>query len=129
MRVCPPVPFNARVANQDTSLPFGGGMNGSSSVRVRKGQKVIFSTWATHRSKAIFGEDALEFRPERWETLKGDSTLGFIPFNSGPRACPGRKCSNLFFLSSHLPYLRPFSVVGFASCVFLFQDTLRFPEK
>ena len=91
MRVCPPVPFNARVANKKTSLPYGGGINGASSVQIRKGQRVVFSTWATHRSKQTFGEDAHDFRPERWEQLKGDSTLGFIPFNSGPRACPGRE--------------------------------------
>lgn len=55
----------------------------------------MFSTWATHRSKASFGDDALDFRPERWEGLKGEALLGFVPFNSGPRACPGRKYSSL----------------------------------
>ncbi|KAL9099987.1 MAG: hypothetical protein Q9163_004582 [Psora crenata] len=90
MRVYPPVPFNARVANKDTILPHGGGADGESNVLVQKGQKVVFSTWATHRSTRSFGDDAYEFRPERWEYLKGE-TLGFIPFNSGPRACPGQQ--------------------------------------
>ncbi|KAL8722259.1 MAG: hypothetical protein Q9225_001246 [Loekoesia sp. 1 TL-2023] len=90
MRVCPPVPFNARVANKDTVLPHASDTSGSSEVFVRKGQRVVFSTWAAHRSKRSFGDDALEFRPERWESLKGES-LGFIPFNSGPRVCPGQQ--------------------------------------
>lgn len=90
MRVCPPVPLNARVANKETILPHGGGLDGASKVFVRKGQRVAFSTWAAHRSTRAFGDDAHEFRPERWEHLKGDA-LGFVPFNSGPRVCPGRK--------------------------------------
>lgn len=90
MRVCPPVPFNARVANKETILPHGGGADGASNVLVRKGQRVVFSTWAAHRSTRSFGDDAHEFRPERWDHLKGEA-LGFIPFNSGPRVCPGQQ--------------------------------------
>lgn len=93
MRVYPPVPFNARTANRDTWLPTGGGPDGNSSVLIKKGARVIFSSWATHRSKESFGNDAEEFRPERWENLKAE-TMGFIPFNLGPRACPGRKSSS-----------------------------------
>lgn len=90
MRVYPPVPFNARVANKDTTLPYGGGADGTSSILVRKGQRVVYSSWATHRSIKSFGDDAHDFRPERWVNMKAEA-LGYIPFNSGPRACPGRK--------------------------------------
>ena len=91
MRVYPPVPFNARTANKDTYLPVGGGPAGDASVLVEKGQRVIFSSWGSHRSLKNFGEDAHEFRPERWDSLNAESLTGFIPFNLGPRACPGRK--------------------------------------
>lgn len=30
------------------------------------GTTVGMSTWCANRSKKVFGEDALEFRPERW---------------------------------------------------------------
>ena len=99
MRVYPPVPFNARVANKDTILPHGGGADGESNVLVQKGQVVFFSTWSTHRSTRSFGDYANEFRPERWEYLKGEA-LGFIPFSSGPRVCPGR--THDLYLSSGL---------------------------
>ena len=99
MRVYPPVPFNARVANKDTILPHGGGADGESNVLVQKGQRVVFSTWATHRSTRSFGDDAYEFRPERWEHLKGELP-GFLPFSSGPRACPGRKHNTFQILGS-----------------------------
>ncbi|KIA75724.1 cytochrome P450 [Aspergillus ustus] len=90
MRVYPPVPFNARTANTDTYLPSGGGSDGSSGVLIRKGERVIFSSWGSHRSSRSFGDDALEFRPERWEGLKSEA-LGYIPFSAGPRVCLGQQ--------------------------------------
>ncbi|TPX15828.1 uncharacterized protein E0L32_000162 [Thyridium curvatum] len=89
MRVYPPVPFNARTANTDTVLAVGGGPHGDAPVLVKKGERVVFSSWGSHRSLQNFGDDAHEFRPERWDKLQAE-TLGFIPFNQGPRACPGR---------------------------------------
>ncbi|KAL2870553.1 cytochrome P450 monooxygenase afumB [Aspergillus lucknowensis] len=90
MRVYPPVPFNARTANTDTYLPSGGGSDGSSGVLIRKGERVIFSSWGSHRSSRSYGDDALEFRPERWEGLKSEA-LGYIPFSAGPRVCLGQQ--------------------------------------
>lgn len=79
------------MANKDTTLPHGGGADGESNVHVQKGQIVFFSTRSTHRSIRSFGDDADEFRsPGKMEYLKGEA-LGFIPFSSGPRVCPGRK--------------------------------------
>lgn len=88
MRVLPPVPFNARIANVETWLPTGGGSSRQAPVFVRKGQMVIFSSWGSHRSLSTYGQDARQFRPERWQSIKAD---GFIPFIMGPRACLGRK--------------------------------------
>jgi cytochrome P450 len=42
-----------------------------------------------HRRKDLFGEDAEDFRPERWEKLLPG--WEYLPFNGGPRACPGQK--------------------------------------
>ena len=45
-----------------------------------------------HRSKAIYGEDADEFRPERCEGPELKSIgFGFMPFHGGPRTCLGSK--------------------------------------
>ena len=89
MRVLPPVPFNARIANVATWLPTGGGVSRQAPVFVPKGQMVVFSSWGSHQSLRTYGPDARQFRPERWENIKAD---GFIPFIMGPRACLGRKC-------------------------------------
>ena len=40
---------------------------------------------ALHRSKALWGEDADVFKPERWETER--QGWKYIPFNGGPRVC------------------------------------------
>ncbi|GME30574.1 hypothetical protein M434DRAFT_84921 [Neofusicoccum parvum] len=47
------------------------------------------STFVMYRRPEFFGPDAEDFRPERW----GDLRPGwkFLPFNGGPRICPGQK--------------------------------------
>jgi benzoate 4-monooxygenase len=53
--------------------------------------------YTIHHSKEVWGADAEEFRPERWEkdqlteTQKG----AFIPFSYGPRACVGRNVAEM----------------------------------
>lgn len=84
------VPTVDRVARTDTVLPVGGGPDGKSPLFVPKGQMVLISLQTMHQRKDLFGEDAGEFKPERWETLE---RLGweFVPFLAGPRICIGRK--------------------------------------
>lgn len=45
------------------------------------------------RRKDIYGPDADEFRPERWEedSLSSNKALkwAYVPFNGGPRVCLG----------------------------------------
>jgi cytochrome P450 len=89
LRLYPIVPMNSRVAKRDTVLPTGGGPTGKMPVAVRKGESVGYSTYVMHRRHDIWGEDADEFRPARWEGRK----LGweFVPFSGGARVCIGRK--------------------------------------
>ncbi|RAO69389.1 uncharacterized protein BHQ10_005401 [Talaromyces amestolkiae] len=67
LRLYPPQASNSRIAVQDTILPKGGGPGGESPVFVRKGTMVHFSIYALHRDKGLWGHDAEEFRPERWD--------------------------------------------------------------
>lgn len=90
MRLFPAVVLNARVANKDSIMPRGGGRDGDAPALVRAGDIVVFSTWARHRLGNDFGGNPQAFYPERWEHLSGDMP-GYIPFNKGPRACPGRR--------------------------------------
>ncbi|KDN71804.1 putative cytochrome P450 [Colletotrichum sublineola] len=89
LRLYPIVPANTRIAITDTVLPRGGGPDGKSPVYVAKGTAAGWSVWALHRRKDIYGPDADQFRPERWENLR--VTWEYLPFNGGPRICLGQQ--------------------------------------
>ncbi|KAI9148371.1 Cytochrome P477 monooxygenase [Paramyrothecium foliicola] len=92
LRLYPSVPVNSRESIRLTTLPVGGGPDGKSPVLVRPGEGVGYCVYALHRRKDIYGEDADEFRPERWEGdgLK-DVGWAYLPFNGGPRLCLGQE--------------------------------------
>jgi cytochrome P450 len=94
LRLYPPGPLNSRVAARHTTLPTGGGPDRKSPIAVRKGEAVNMCVYAMQRRVDLWGEDALEFRPERWEEKK--SAWLFLPFSGGPRTCLGRKSSVYF---------------------------------
>ncbi|KAL9000148.1 MAG: hypothetical protein Q9188_005739 [Gyalolechia gomerana] len=89
LRLYPVVPINAKFANKDTFLPRGGGPRGEEPVFVQKGQMIIWVIYSMHRREDLWGADAAEFRPERWEGLQAG--FKFLPFNGGPRICPGQQ--------------------------------------
>lgn len=96
LRLYPSVPVNSREAIRLTTLPVGGGPDGKSPIVVRPGEGVGYCVYAMHRRKDLYGEDADEFRPERWEggALR-DVGWGYLPFNGGPRLCLGRKSASV----------------------------------
>uniref|UniRef100_A0A6B2L9E9 Cytochrome P450 n=1 Tax=Arcella intermedia TaxID=1963864 RepID=A0A6B2L9E9_9EUKA len=85
LRVFPPaVPFNHRYVTKDVVLPNG--------ACLPKGVMVMYSPYTLHRLKEYWGEDAEEFKPERWE--KEDlfkHPYQYVPFQKGPRICLGMK--------------------------------------
>ncbi|KAF2267868.1 cytochrome P450 52A12 [Lojkania enalia] len=89
LRLQPVVPGNSRFAIRDTILPLGGGANGKSPLFVPQGTLVSYIPYSMHRRTDYFGPDALEFRPERWETLRPG--WEYLPFNGGPRICLGQQ--------------------------------------
>lgn len=48
---------------------------------------MFYNVFIMHRRKYLWGDDADEFRPERWEGRK--SGWEYLPFNGGPRICLG----------------------------------------
>ncbi|KAL8859596.1 MAG: hypothetical protein Q9178_003995 [Gyalolechia marmorata] len=97
LRLHPVVPANSRQAATDTTLPLGGGVDGKSPVFVPKGTIVVYCIYAMHRRPDLYGEDADEFKPDRWLDEGGKKGLRvgweYLPFNGGPRICIGRKHS------------------------------------
>ncbi|KAI8294891.1 Cytochrome P450 monooxygenase fsdH [Colletotrichum sp. SAR 10_98] len=77
------------VLQENCVIPVGGGPDGRSPMFVAKNNVVTYSTFVMHRRPELFGPDAEEFIPERWETFRPG--WEYLPFNGGPRVCPGQK--------------------------------------
>ncbi|KAK2625384.1 hypothetical protein QTJ16_004696 [Diplocarpon rosae] len=52
-------------------------------------------SYTIHHSESIWGPDADEFRPDRWDHLTERQKIGFIPFSYGPRSCVGRNVAEM----------------------------------
>ncbi|KAI9713723.1 MAG: hypothetical protein M1812_006561 [Candelaria pacifica] len=92
LRLYPQIPVNYREALKTTLLPIGGGPDGQSPILIRRGMGVMYSTYHMHHRKDLYGEDANDFRPERWEGSELDHIgWGFMPFHGGPRICLGQE--------------------------------------
>ncbi|KAL1939460.1 hypothetical protein VTO73DRAFT_10016 [Trametes versicolor] len=104
LRVHAPVPRSMRVAMKDDMIPLSAPFtdrngNVQDHVKVLAGSPIVIPILTLNRSKAIWGEDAHEFRPERWESPP--DTVSSIPgvwghmltFLGGPRACIGYRFS------------------------------------
>ncbi|TFK35548.1 cytochrome P450 [Crucibulum laeve] len=100
LRVHAPVPFTMREAMKDDIVPLETpfvGLNGitHNEVRITKGESVMIPLLAVNRSKDIWGEDASEFRPERWFSIPETASTvpgiwgSMLTFIGGPRACIG----------------------------------------
>ncbi|KAF1998575.1 cytochrome P450 [Amniculicola lignicola CBS 123094] len=87
MRVFPPVPLTLRETVDDTTIQ---------GHFVPKHTTVIISPWAVNTSKLLWGDDAHDFKPERWlgagraNTGGADSNYSVVTFLHGPRSCIGK---------------------------------------
>ncbi|KIK52835.1 hypothetical protein GYMLUDRAFT_233155 [Collybiopsis luxurians FD-317 M1] len=101
LRFHAPVPLVVRVAAQDDVIPLEHPVtdkNGvtHSSISVQKGQEVAISILAMNRDKELWGEDATEFKPERWQNGIPEAASAIpgvwgnmMTFLGGARACIG----------------------------------------
>ncbi|KAF8195296.1 cytochrome P450 [Mycena galopus ATCC 62051] len=104
LRAHGPVPFSGRVAIRDDVIPLETPYTDRNGVvhetlRLIKGQPVIIPILAVNRDADIWGADAHEFIPERWERSPSPSTSipglwsQMLTFLGGPRACIGFRFS------------------------------------
>lgn len=68
---------------------------------IEAGTMVYLSGWLLHRNEVVWGEDAREFKPERFMPGK-HIPWGYVPFSKRPRDCIG---SNLAYLE--VPFQPP----------------------
>ncbi|KEH40839.1 putative cytochrome P450 [Medicago truncatula] len=89
LRLYPPLAFQHKCAIKSDILPSG--------EHVGPNTKLIYSLYAMGRMQQIWGDDCLEFKPERWISARGGiinvPSYKFIAFNAGPRSCIGKDLS------------------------------------
>ncbi|KAL7025579.1 hypothetical protein ACKWTF_013543 [Chironomus riparius] len=83
MRLMPVVPIVFRKVNNEVTLSDG--------CILPKGGNIIIPIYKIHHSKDIWGNDAEQFRPDRFEkeNLEKIHPYAFMPFTKGPRMCLG----------------------------------------
>ncbi|XP_010419577.1 PREDICTED: cytochrome P450 86A2 isoform X2 [Camelina sativa] len=92
LRLYPSVPEDSKHAVNDDILPDG--------TFVPAGSSVTYSIYAAGRMKTTWGEDCLEFKPERWISPEDGKFVNhdqyrFVAFNAGPRICLGKDLAYL----------------------------------
>ncbi|KAJ7444495.1 cytochrome P450 [Mycena latifolia] len=122
LRLFPPVtPGVFRYACQSTVLPLGTpivGVDGTplKTITVPAGTITYVAIAAANHNKQIWGEDALEFRPERWIGGRAESVTtkmcgvygNTMTFIGGGRSCIGFKFSQLEMKAILCVFLRVF---------------------
>ena len=85
-------------------VPFGGAELGD--IFLPEGTIVGMNPWVAARDKAVYGDDAYQFRPERWleasEQKLKFMDRNFLAFGAGARTCLGKNIS-LLEMSKLLP--------------------------
>ncbi|KAL2235359.1 UNVERIFIED_CONTAM: cytochrome [Sesamum indicum] len=92
LRLYPSVPEDSKHVIADDVLPDG--------TFVPAGSNITYSIYSTGRMEFIWGDDCLEFKPERWLSEDGKKfeardQYQFVAFNAGPRICLGKDLAYL----------------------------------
>lgn len=109
LRLFPPVSFIFREAQKDIVMPLSEPMisvdrTTINEIPVPAGTTVIVAIRPVNQSKDIWGDDAKEFKPERWLSPLPSTVMdahvpgvysNLMTFNGGGRACIGFKFSQL----------------------------------
>ncbi|KAF9445892.1 cytochrome P450 [Macrolepiota fuliginosa MF-IS2] len=98
----PPVPFVRRVATKDCIVPYTpeGHKGESSQVLIPSGTTLFVSIVGSNRLESVWGEDAKQWKPERWLSNEGPERgkerlpgvySGMMSFLGGQRSCVGHR--------------------------------------
>nr|GEY48131.1 cytochrome P450 704C1-like isoform X1 [Tanacetum cinerariifolium] len=108
MRLYPAVPLDRKSVEKDDVLPDG--------FIIKKGGGLCYMPYPMGRMTYIWGEDAEDFRPERWlnnGVFHPQSPFKFTAFQAGPRICLGKEFAyrQMKILAAFLVYFFKFKLV------------------
>ncbi|CAD6971861.1 unnamed protein product, partial [Tilletia controversa] len=119
IRLAPSITSTVRQATEDSIIPLSkgypkagkAGKRGETfdSVFIPKGAEIFIPIQVIQASPEIWGDDALEFKPERWFDVPKTALDTQLPsqlfaFIAGPRSCIGQRMavSEMKFLLAHV---------------------------
>eukprot|EP00929_Paragymnodinium_shiwhaense_P012936 TRINITY_DN120809_c0_g1_i1.p1 TRINITY_DN120809_c0_g1~~TRINITY_DN120809_c0_g1_i1.p1 ORF type:complete len:1226 (-),score=316.77 TRINITY_DN120809_c0_g1_i1:165-3773(-) len=127
LRLYPAPPLLIRRCLQGDAVPTGPLCSEESGdlVYFLPGQDIFISTWSLQRNTKLWGEDAAEFKPQRWDKpIEGkggwagsnpakanmyfneiSTDFAYVPFGGGPRKCVGDQFA---FLEAQVVLVRLF---------------------
>ena len=100
LRLYNPVAFLLRKTAKDTIL---------TNIRVPKGTTITIPIAMLHRDEDVWGADANEFNPMRFENGGANHPNALLGFSSGPRACMGQNFAMIEAETVMCMILRKFS--------------------
>lgn len=112
LRLYPPSPNVQRQALEDVQVAEGKGA--AAAVVIPRGTNMWVDVVAMHHDVDLWGDDAHEFRPERFarDPVQGGCRhrMGFLPFGFGGRICVGRNLTAMEYRVVLAMLLRRFRV-------------------
>ncbi|KAG9010602.1 hypothetical protein FRB93_003870 [Tulasnella sp. JGI-2019a] len=119
LRLTPPIPLARRISALDTVIPLAQSVidkNGKeiNKIFVRRGEDMMVHIFASNTNPDIWGPDAFEFRPERFDKLpeavsEVPSMYGNLStFLAGPKGCIGFRVALLEIKSMLFTLIRTF---------------------
>ncbi|CAI0454905.1 unnamed protein product [Linum tenue] len=109
LRLYPPVPFEHKCVVEADVLPSG--------HTVHKEERIVFSIYSMGRMENIWGNDCMEFKPERWISETGTilhiPSYKFMTFITGARTCLGKSMAftQVKYLASALLWNYKFELI------------------
>ncbi|KAJ8732336.1 hypothetical protein PYW08_015066 [Mythimna loreyi] len=103
LRLYPPVPIIARKVDKDVTLPSG--------ITLVEDCGLVINIWALHRNPRYWGDDAEQFRPERFLEAPLSHPAAFMPFSYGPRACLGYQYAMMSMKTALSALLRQYRIL------------------
>ncbi|XP_050557104.1 cytochrome P450 4V2 [Spodoptera frugiperda] len=102
LRLYPPVPVVVRKIEKDLELPSG--------ITLVQGCGVLVHIWGTQRNPRYWGDDAEQFRPERFLDAPLQHPAAFMAFSHGPRNCLGYQYAMMSMKTAVATLIRKYRV-------------------